>query len=200
MIFFYHQVSNKNSKSQISSYLFDYFVKWYSNLLGKIFFGTLKFHGIILWYQFTSVQSLSCVWLFVTPWTAACQVSPSITNSWSSPKLMCYWLGDAIQPSHLLWSPSLLPSIFPSIRAFSNESALHTRWPKYWSLSFNISPSNEHAGLIPLGLVVSACSPRDSQESSPAPQFKSINYSVLSFLCSPTLTSICDYWKNQSLD
>ena len=89
----------------------------------------------------------------------------------------------------------LLPSIFPSIKVFSNESALHIRWPKYWSFSFNISPSNEHPGLVG-----SPCSPSDSQESSPTPQFKSINSSALSFLYSPTLTSIHDYWKNHSLD
>ena len=82
-----------------------------------------------------------------------------------------HWVGDAIQPSHSL---SSLPSIFPSIRVFSNESVL-IKWPKYWRFSFSISPSNEHQGLISLdGLVGSPCSPRDSQESSPIPQFKSI--------------------------
>ena len=83
----------------------------------------------------------------------------------------------------------LLPSIFPNIRVFSNESALHIRWPKYWSFSFNISPSNEHPGLIYFRMdwVGSPCNPRDSQESSPTPQFKSINSSALSFLYSPTL-------------
>ena len=148
----------------------------------------------------SSVQSLSRVQLFVTPWTAARQASLSITNSWSL--LTCVdWVGGAIQPSHPLWSPSptfslsvtwlrptlcdpmdysmpgfpilhqlpklvqiesvmasndlvlchpllLLPSIFPSITVFSNESALCIRWPKYWSFSFNISPSNEQSGLI----------------------------------------------------
>ena len=95
----------------------------------------------------------------------------------------------------------LLPSIPPSIRVFSNESALHIRWPKYWSFPFNISPSNEHPGLIFRmdWLVGSPCCPRDSQESSPTPQFKSISSSVLSFLYSPALTSIHDHWKNHSL-
>ena len=98
----------------------------------------------------------------------------------------------------------LLPSIFPSIRVFSNESVLRIRWPKYWSFSFSISLSNEHPGLISfrmdwLDLLV-GCSQRDSQESPPTPQFKSINSSVLSFLYSPTLTSIHDYWKNHSPD
>ena len=94
------------------------------------------------------MQSLSCIWLFVTPWTAARHVSPSITNSRSSPILMSI---ESVMPSNhlILYHPLLLlPSIFSSIRVFSNESALHIRWPKYWSLSFNISPSNEHPGLI----------------------------------------------------
>ena len=95
-----------------------------------------------------SVQSLSRVWLFATPWTAAHPVSLSITNSWSSPKPMSIEL---VMPSNhlILGRPLLLPpSIFPNIRVFSNESALRIRWPKYWSFRFNISPSNEHPGLI----------------------------------------------------
>ena len=98
--------------------------------------------------QFSSVQSLSCVQLFVTPWTAARQASLSITNSQSSPKPM--FIESVMPSSHLiLCCPFfLLPSIFPSIRVFSNESALHIRWPKYWSFSFSITPSNEHSGLI----------------------------------------------------
>ena len=110
-------------------------------------------------------------------------------------------VSDAIQPSYPLLSPSPLPLIPPSIRVFSNESTLHMRWPKYWSFSFSISPSNEHPGLISFnGLVGSPCSPRDSQEPSPTPQFKSINSSALSLLHSLTLTSIHDYWKNHNLD
>ena len=88
----------------------------------------------------------------------------------------------------------LLPPIPPSIRNSFNESTLHMRWPKYWSFSFSFSPSNEHPGLIfrmdSFRMVGSPCSPRDSQESSPTPQFKSINFSALSFLHSPTLTSM----------
>ena len=98
--------------------------------------------------QFSSVQSLSCVWLFATPWTAAHQASLSITNSWSLTELMSIEL---VMPSNhliLCCPPLLLPSIFPSIRVFSNESVLHIRWPKYWSFSFNISPTNEYSGLI----------------------------------------------------
>ena len=98
--------------------------------------------------QFSSVQSLSRVRLFVTPWIAACQASQSITNSWSSPKLMSIEL--AMPSSHLILCRPLLllPPIPPSIRDFSNESTLHMRWPKYWSFRFSISPSNEHWRLI----------------------------------------------------
>ena len=95
-----------------------------------------------------SVQSLSCVQLFATPWTAACQAYLSITNSWSLLKLMFI---ESVMPStHLILCHPLLllPSIFPSIRVFSSESVLPIMWPKYWSFSFNISPSNEHPGLI----------------------------------------------------
>ena len=98
--------------------------------------------------QFSSVQSLSRVQPFATPWTAARQASLSITNSRSPPKPMSIEL--VMSSNHLiLCCPLLLlPSIFPSITVFSNESALHIRWPKYWSFSFNINPSNEHPGLI----------------------------------------------------
>ena len=152
---------------------------------------------------FSSVQSLSHVWLFVIPWTSAHQASLSITNSQSLLKLMSIEL---VMPSNhrIFCHPLLLPpSIFPSIRVFSTESVLHTRWPKYWSFIFGISPSNEHSGLIIFrdGLIGSPCSPRDSQESYPTPQFKSISSSALSFLHSPTLTSLIhDHWKNHSLD
>ena len=100
-------------------------------------------------FQFSSVQSLSHVRLFVIPWTVAHQASLSITNSQSLPKLMS--IESRMPSNHLILCHPLLlqPSIFPSIRAFSNESVLRIRWPKYWSFSFNISPSNEHSGLIP---------------------------------------------------
>ena len=102
--------------------------------------------------------------------------------------------------NHLfLCCPVLLSSIFPSIRVFSSESALCIRWPKYWSFSFSNSPSNEHPGLISFRLVGSPCSQRDSQKSSPTPQFKGINSSALSFFYSPTLTSIHDHWKTIAL-
>ena len=98
--------------------------------------------------HFSSVQSLSCVQLFVTPWTAACQASLFITNSWSLLKLMPI---ESVMPSShvILWHPLfLLPPIPRSIRVFSNESTLCMRWPKYWSFSFSIIPSKEHPGLI----------------------------------------------------
>ena len=93
------------------------------------------------------VQLLSHVRLFVTPWTAACQASLLFTISWSLLRLNVHWVNDAIQPSRLLLSPSHA-SIFPSIRVFSDESALLIKWQKYWSFSFSISPSNEYSGLI----------------------------------------------------
>jgi len=99
-------------------------------------------------HQFSSVQSLSCVQLFSTPWTAARQASLSIINSRSLLKLLSI---ESVMPSNhlILCRPLLLlPSIFPSIRVFSNESVLHIRWPKYWSFSFSISPSNKYSGLI----------------------------------------------------
>ena len=100
-----------------------------------------------VWTYISSVQLLSRVQLFVTPWTAARQASLSITNSQKFTQTHVHRVGDAIQ--HLiLCRPLLLPSIFPSIRVFSNEPALCIRWPKYWSFSFNISPFNEHPGLI----------------------------------------------------
>ena len=107
--------------------------------------------NVFLWrntHQFSSVQSLSCVWLFATPWIAAHQVSLSITNSWSLLKLMSI---ESVMPSYhlILYCPLLLlPPIPPSIRVFSNQSTLRVRWPKYWSFSLSIRPSNEHPGLI----------------------------------------------------
>ena len=133
----------------------------------------------------------------MTPWTAACQACLSFTNSQSLLKLMS--ITSVMPYNHLILCHPLPlpPSIFPSIRVFTNESALHIRWQKYWSFSFSISPSNKLSGLISFRsnwfdfLAVR----RDPQESSPTPQFKSINSSVLSFLYSPTLTSIYDYWE-----
>ena len=115
---------------------------------------SLKMYAYLTWplvnilVRWFSIQLFSRVWLFATPWTTAHQASLSITNSWSLPKLMSI---ESVMPSsHLILCCSLLllPSIFPSITVFSNESALRIWWPKYWSFSFSISPSSEHPGLI----------------------------------------------------
>ena len=138
-----------------------------------------------------SVQWLSHIPLFATPWTAAHQASLSITNSWSLLKLMSIkWV---MSSNHLILCHPLLllPSIFPSIRVFSNESVLHIRWSKYWSFSFSISPSSEYSGLIFFRINwFDLHAVQGTEESSPTPQFKSINSSMLSFLYSPTLPSI----------
>ena len=136
--------------------------------------------------SFSSVQLLSRVRLFATPWIAARQASLSITNSLSSLKLIS--IKSVMPSSHLILCHPLflLPSIPPSIKVFSNESTLCMRWPKYWSFSFSIIPSKEHPGLISFRMDwLDPCSPKDSQESSPTPQFKSISSLVLSFLYSP---------------
>ena len=141
--------------------------------------------------QFSSVRSFSRVRLSVTPWTATCHVSLSITNSWNPPKPMSV---EPVMPSsHLILCHPLLllPPIPPSIRAFSNELTLGMRWPKFWSFSFSISPSKEHPGLFSFRMDwLDLLAVQGTQESSPTPQFKSINSLVLSFLHSPTLTSI----------
>ena len=147
----------------------------------------------------SSVQPLSRVWLFVTPRTAARQAFLSITNFRSLLKLMSI---KSVMPSNhlILCHPlHLLPSIFPSIRVFSSESVLPIRWPKYWSFSFSISPSNEYSGLIAFRVdLLDLLAVQGTLRSLPTPQFKSINSSMLSFLYSPILTSIHDYWKNHS--
>ena len=136
----------------------------------------------------------------MTPWTAAQQASLSITDSRSLLKLMSIELVMPCSHPILCHPLLLLPSIIPSIRVFSNESALRIRWLKYWSFSFNISPSSEHPGLISFRMDCWISLQRDSQERSPTPQFKSINSLALSFLHSPNFTSIHDQWKNPSLD
>ena len=131
--------------------------------------------------------------------------TPGLPVHHQLPEFIPTHVHESVMPSsHLILCRPLLllPPIPPSITVFSNESTLRVSWPKYWSFGFSIIPSKEIPGLNGLqnGLVGSPCSPRDSQESSPTPQFKSINSSVLSFLHSPTLTSIHDYLKNHSLD
>ena len=150
-------------------------------------------------YQFRSVQSISRVQLFATPWTAAHQASLSITNSRSLPKLI-----ELMMPSnHLIFCLLLcLPTIFPSIRVFSNESALHIRWPKYWSFSFNISPYNEHSGLISFRMdwldllaIQGTLKGLFQHHSSKASILR-----PAAFFYTRTLTSIYDCWKNHSLN
>ena len=155
---------------------------------------------IHIWFSFV-VQSFSHVWLFEAPWTAAHQASLSFTISWNLLKLMSIEL---VMPSnHLVICHPLLflPSIFPSIRVFSNESALCIRWPKYWSFSFSISPFNEHSGLISFRMDwLDLLAVQETQESSLIPQFESINSLALSLLYGPNLTFIHDYWQNHSFD
>ena len=150
---------------------------------------------------FSSLQSLSRVWLFATPWTAARQASLSITNSQSLPKPMSI---ESVMPSNhlILCRPLLLlPSIFPSIRVFWSESSLCIRWPKYWSFSFNTSPSNEHPGLISFRMDWSDLLAVQGTLKS----FLQHHSSKASILwCSAffivQLSSIHDHWKNHSLD
>ena len=155
-------------------------------------------------FQFSSVQSLSHVWLFVTPWTAAHHASLSITNSWSLLKLISIEL--VMPSSHfLLCHPLLLlPPNPPSIRVFSNKSTLHMRWPKYWSFSFSISSSNEHPGLISFRMdwleILAVQGPLKSLLQHHSSKASILRRFLHSFLHSPTLTSILDYWKNHSLD
>ena len=149
----------------------------------------------------SSVQSLSCVWLFMTPWTAAHQASLSITNSWSLLKLTS--TESVMSFNHLiLCCPLLLlPSLFPRIRVFSSELALCIKRPKYWSCSFSISTSNKYSGLISFRIdwfVILAI--QRTLMSLLQHQFKSINSLALSFRYSPTLTSIHDYWENHSFN
>ena len=151
--------------------------------------------------QFSSVQSLSCVRLFATPWTAGRQASLSITNSGSLLKLMSIEL---VMPSNhfILCCPLLLPSIFPGIRVFSSESVLCIRWPKYWSFSFSISPSNEYSGLISFRMdwLDLLAVQRTLKSLLQHHTSKVLIFWCTAFFIFQTLTSIHDYWKNHSLD
>ena len=151
--------------------------------------------------RFSSVQSLSHVWLFATPWTAAHQASLSITNSQSLLKLMS---NQSVMPSNYLTLCCPLffpPSIFPSIRVFSSESILRIRWPNYWSFSFSISPSNEYSGLISFRMDwLDLLAVQGTLKS--LLQHHSLKASILwhSAFFIAQLTSIHDYWKNHSMD
>ena len=156
---------------------------------------------IIFIFQFSSIESLSRVWLFATPWITARQASLSNTNSQSSLRLMCI---ESVRPSsHLILfhplssCPQSLPTSgsFPKSHSSGEVAKVFEFQHQHQSLQW--TPRTD---LLQNGLVGSPCSPRDSQESSPTPQFKSINSSALSVLHSPTLTSIHDHWKNQGLD
>ena len=155
---------------------------------------------------FGSVQFSSVIQLFPTLYNPMNQASsmpglPVHHQFLELTQTHAHWVGDAIQPSHPLPSSSPPALNFPSIRVFSNESALHIRCPKYWSFSFKISPSNEYPGLISLGWTgwISLHTKGLSRVFSNT-SVQSINSLVLSFLHSPTLTSIHDHWKNHSLD
>ena len=149
--------------------------------------------------QFSSVTQ-SCLTL-CDPINRSIQASLSITNTQSSFKLMSI---KSVMPSKhfILCRPLLLlPPVPPSIRVFFNESTFCMRWPKYWSFSFSISPSNEHLGLISFRMDwLDLLTVQGTLKASPTPHFKIINSSVLSFLHSPTLISIHNHWKNHSLD
>ena len=123
------------------------------------------------------------------------------TVSWSLLILVMYVESVMLSNDLILWHPLLLPSVFPSIRVFSSESALYVRWPKYWSFSFSNSPCSEYSGLISFRMDwLDLLAVQGTQESSPTSQFKSINSSAFSFLYDSTLTAIHDYWKDHSFD
>ena len=150
--------------------------------------------------QFSSVPLLSHVWLFATPWTAAHQASLFITNSRSLLKLM---FAELVMPSNhlILCRPLLLlPSIFPSIRVFSNESVLHIRWTKFWSFRFSISPSNEYSGLISFRIDWFDLLAVQKTLKNFLQHHSSKALILQNFLYGPNLTSIHDYWKNHSFD
>ena len=160
-----------------------------------------NFHIRTVSVLFSSFRSLSSVQLFVTLWTAAYQPSLFITNSQSSPKPMSI---ESVMPSNhlILCYPLLLPpSIFPSIRVFTNESVLHIRWPKYWSFSFSISPSNEYSGLISFRTdYFDLLAVQGTLKS--LLQYHSSKASILqhSGFFTVQLSPMHDYWKNHSLD
>ena len=145
---------------------------------------------------------LSCVQFFVTPLDSSKSGFPVLHYLPQFAQFHVHRVCDVIQPSYPLSPSSPLFSVFPSIKVFSSEWTPHIRWPKYWSFSFSISPSNEYSGLISFRIdwLDLLAVQRTLKEFSPTPQFKSINSSALSFLYSPTLTSIHDYWKNHVLD
>ena len=162
--------------------------------------GYISLHAEIEFLKLFGSVAQSCLTL-CDPWTAARQASLSITNSQSLLKFMSI---ESVMPSNhlILCHPLLLlPSIFRSIRVFSNESVLHIRWPKYWSFSFSISPSNEYSRLISFRVNwFDFLAVHETLEAFPAPQLKSVNFLAFSLPYGPTLTSIHDCWKNHTSD
>ena len=156
----------------------------------------------VMYMYVVVVQSLSCAWLSATRWPTVRQAPLSFTVSWSLLKFMS--IESVMLSNHLILCQPLLflPSIFPSIRVFFNESALCIRWSKYWSFSFSINPSNEYSGLISFRIDWFDCHAVQGTLKSflQPPQFEGINSLALSLLYGPTLTSIQDYWKNHSFD
>ena len=151
--------------------------------------------------MFSSVQfSRSVMSNSAIPWTAACQASLAITNSWSPTKPIS--IESVLSSNHLILCHPLLlpPSNFPSIRLFSNESDLHTKWPKYWTFNFNINPSNERSRLISFRMDWLDLLAVQGTLKSLLQHCSSKTSILLSFLYSPTLISLHDYWKNHSLD
>ena len=183
---------------------FYYTEKWFSYTYIYIF----KKYSFPLWFiidtessclcYIVSQFSHSCVWLLATPWTAAHEASPSITNSHSLLKLMST---ESVMPSNcLILIPSPAFSLSQHQGLFQWVNSSHW-WPKYWSFSFSISPSSEYSGLISFRIDwFDLLAVQGTQQSSPTPQFKSISSSALTFLFSPTLTYIHDYWENHSFD
>ena len=149
---------------------------------------------------FSSVRSLSHFWHFATSWTAACQASLSFNHLLEFAQTHVHWVSDPTILSSV--APfCLLPSFFPSVKVFSNDLALHFRWPKYWNFSFSNRSSNEYSRLIYFRIdCFDLFAVQGTLKSSPTSQFKSINSSALSLLYVPTLKSIYDYWKDHSFD
>ena len=138
----------------------------------------------------------------MTPWTAACQAphcSSLFLRVYSNLCPLSHWYHPTILFSVTLFSSC--PQSFLALQSFFNESTFHVRWTKYWSFDFSINPSNEYSrSILKDWMVWSPCSPRDSQEFSPAPQFESIDSLMVSLIYGPTITSVHDYWKNHNFD
>ena len=168
---------------------------WYLSTLGYFLLFIANVSLVVV------VQLLSPVWLFETPWAAACQAFLSFTVSWSFPKScpLSWWCYLTISSSVAPFFSAL--TIFSSIRVSPNKSALHMKWSKQWSFSFGFHPTNKHSGLISLRLTaLMSWLSRGPSKVFSSTTIQAINSSALSFLSGPTLTSVHDYWKNHSFD